>query len=419
MKKLAFVFFIILVSCTSELPLDSGERNGDFDIPLSDALSTLTEFLESENLHTKASSIKDGRFYAKKWNAKSGTKGSDTSPASLYCIDFSNNLGSAVLAADDRIPDKILCVTDSGKILPEDLDDAYTLILSNPSSSQPFDDCDNYTIGGCDESFANILLCRRALSADYNNAHSDINNGSRDNVPLNKFGPLLHTKWGQSGPFNRLMNGSPVGCVPVASAQLIYHFHDSIEVDPWFFEKKCSWDTIGTVRHYLSSSYIGTEEAQNQVSHFMYEVKLKCNMQPSQRSGTASGVEACMQHFGFVDIYHDFAHFGGNAHDDKHLDDVIEMIKKKKPVIMLAYCMHGWPWDWSGHAYVIDGYKSDSTGEYLHINWGWNGVQDGYYAVGCFDESNRAGIEDGVDSGDNDSDPSNFDMFHYYVHYEI
>ena len=82
MKKLAFVFFIILVSCTSELPLDSGERNGDFDIPLSDALSTLTEFLESENLHTKASSIKDGRFYAKKWNAKSGTKGSDTSPAS-------------------------------------------------------------------------------------------------------------------------------------------------------------------------------------------------------------------------------------------------------------------------------------------------------------------------------------------------
>ena len=37
--------------------------------------------------------------------------------------------------------------------------------------------------------------------------------------------------------------------------------------------------------------------------------------------------------------------------------------------------------DQKGHAWVIDGYK----GDLYHINWGWHGDADGYYAKGVFE----------------------------------
>lgn len=86
---------------------------------------------------------------------------------------------------------------------------------------------------------------------------------------------------------------------------------------------------------------------------------------------------------------------------------------------MLAFCM-AWQRQWCGHAYIIDGYKKDNTGEYFHINWGWTGVLDGYYARGCFDEAQRYSIEKEFDSGaTSNGKPSNYNITHYYVHYEL
>ena len=31
------------------------------------------------------------------------------------------------------------------------------------------------------------------------------------------------------------------------------------------------------------------------------------------------------------------------------------------------------------HSFIIDGYRDDG---YVHVNWGWNGQQDGYYDIG-------------------------------------
>lgn len=163
----------------------------------------------------------------------------------------------------------------------------------------------------------------------------------------------------------------------------------------------------------------GTDEAKNQMGHFMLDIKEHCNMKIKRVSGTVGNVQDCLSHYGFESIYHDFAHFGGDKHDEKHLDGVVKMLEKEKPVVMLAFCIAGWPWEWCGHAYVIDGYLKNKEGEYFHINWGWNGIQDGYYARGCFDENYRDSIEEGLDSGEASCDPSNFNVNHYYVHYEL
>lgn len=60
------------------------------------------------------------------------------------------------------------------------------------------------------------------------------------------------------------------------------------------------------------------------------------------------------------------------------LNRIIDHVKNRKPVIM------GGRVDSSvgdyGHAWVVDGVD----GDYLHINWGWNGDCDGYFKKGNF-----------------------------------
>lgn len=62
------------------------------------------------------------------------------------------------------------------------------------------------------------------------------------------------------------------------------------------------------------------------------------------------------------------------------------------------------------NAWVIDGlYVRDvldaNTRNYIrtenlfHINWGWQGMSDGYYSQGVFDTSKRVATESGVDAG--------------------
>ena len=47
----------------------------------------------------------------------------------------------------------------------------------------------------------------------------------------------------------------------------------------------------------------------------------------------------------------------------------------------------------TGHCFVVDGYKFDAEGNtYFHINWGWSGLNDGWFLITCFqptpDETN-------------------------------
>ena len=43
-----------------------------------------------------------------------------------------------------------------------------------------------------------------------------------------------------------------------------------------------------------------------------------------------------------------------------------------------------------GHAFVIDGYSTDG---YYHVNWGWDGVYDGYFVITALDpRGNNAGF---------------------------
>ena len=433
MKKVYLTFAAVvaismsfLTGCSKDIAADLNTEQlnscNNFEIPVDEALKTLSEFLETEELTTKSSALSNGEFTVEKWPRTNGSKAVASSALSVYCVDFSKDKGSAILAADSRLSDKIYSVTDT-KITAADLDAANTQLRQFSTTNNSLIDFNTLSeakIKDTGKSFAINLVCKSILDDSSMRRGDEGPSGSSDNEDSSsqviKYGPYLTTKWGQAEPFNNNMNGTPAGCGPIAAAQVIYYFRSDVEPrENWAW----NWDKLKEVTP--STFDTCSDDAKRAAADFVSEVKFRCNMKPSDTQAVVGDIKRCLKNFGFTDVRYDFAHFGGDAHDIKHINDNIEnMIKCEKPVIMLSGT-----WDSSadffkwiqGHAYVLDGYKKDNTGEYLHINWGWYGAYDGYYAKGCFDLTKRAGYEESVDYGISGNDTVDFNFFHYYVYF--
>lgn len=64
-------------------------------------------------------------------------------------------------------------------------------------------------------------------------------------------------------------------------------------------------------------------------------------------------------------------------------DTIVSQLDKNLPVYMGATISGN-----DGHAFMIDGYTVTGDNKYFHINFGWEGYKNGYYAFGNFDGYN-------------------------------
>lgn len=92
--------------------------------------------------------------------------------------------------------------------------------------------------------------------------------------------------------------------------------------------------------------------------------------------GYASAEDALKRYFGYskkltgIDsYYYDY---------DEWVDELKEELDRARPVIYAAADTN----DAGGHAFVLDGYDAQDR---FHVNWGWGGYCDGYYAIGHLD----------------------------------
>jgi len=70
-------------------------------------------------------------------------------------------------------------------------------------------------------------------------------------------------------------------------------------------------------------------------------------------------------------------------------------IKTKQPVYLDALEYHQIN---HGHAFILDGDLCLPQGQFFHVNFGWNGRHDGYYAKGTFDTAQRYSTDIVIDS---------------------
>ncbi len=201
-------------------------------------------------------------------------------------------------------------------------------------------------------------------------------------------GPLLNTTWDQGCSYNTycpVLSGGPCGhawsgCSTTAIAQIMYY---------WKYPTDYNWSA-------MSHTYGNDEVA-----------RLMGDIFPNAIDSYDTGASSCRNDY---NIRHTFLNFGyqsaslagyvnGVAENGGYnYQTVRSNLQNRQPVILGAYddyisilgiqFPHG-----SGHIWVSDGYMQTTyfqngveTSQYLffHMNWGWNGNHDGWYAFNAW-----------------------------------
>ena len=384
-KYILTIALISIISCSKTIETSTTtDFESDMIIPIDDALTNLQQTINRIYGETKASSLSFDVEIVGNAELNTSTKSAEFNlpDTLLYLVNFNNNNGFAVLSANRELNEDIYCITESGSITKEELALALNLISVFKSQQlpeenekeEPFKEIGRLMV-------SDIIMSAMLSDLNDNETYTKAETKGVFSKSDNAYGPWLQTKWKQTEPFNNLTDETssidddwPCGCITIAVAQIInYHKRP---VYPTFNNVACNWDTLSSVYHYLDPDYAGSSEAQRQAANFLYELGTSdyCNISYSALQGSADMLDAkrAFKKIGYSNLTRRI----GCTNND--LNRIIDHVKNRKPVIM------GGRVDSSvgdyGHAWVVDGVD----GDYLHINWGWNGDCDGYFKKGNF-----------------------------------
>ena len=208
-------------------------------------------------------------------------------------------------------------------------------------------------------------------------------------------------------------NKSILMYVPSTLPDGIYRLHcavRSIGTDQWSLANRRNGDNDITVSKHGSQFTIDgntfpcslTEEEVTPVSKLLQAVGAAVMMDYGPTSSGAFGADARQGMVQYLHYDSDMFMADPNAFTDKQWHEMLQQeLVEGRPVY---YSGQGTE---SGHAFVIDGFqKSDDGTTYYHVNWGWDGLCNGYYLLNMLRPSSTG---TGGSSGSNYSNmPSMF-----------
>lgn len=206
--------------------------------------------------------------------------------------------------------------------------------------------------------------------------------------------PLMTSKWGQDWPFNLqcpVRDGalSVTGCMATSISQVLYHQkYPTQPVGTYSYYDRGNYVTMNYAEHtfdfdkmlntYSQSS--SSDEQQQAVAELMHCVGHAVNMQYSpEASGAMSDCGSrglvmnlgCTKELTLMRQYYSL---------DEWNAIIQEELAASRPVVLNGQSSSG------GHSFVLDGL--DDRG-YYHVNWGWNGMADGYFDVSVLNPDDR------------------------------
>ena len=209
--------------------------------------------------------------------------------------------------------------------------------------------------------------------------------------------PILgSTVWGQTTPFNNmcpLYNGqrSVTGCVATAISQIMYaHKHPTKGTGSYSYtttslglnvsaDFNTTYDWANMIPNY-NGNYTTTQA--NAVAKLLFHAGVAAEMDYTPEASGAVSLFALgniTKYFGYdkgINVLpKDF------IPQENILQAIATELQAGRPVYMGGSTVNN-----EGHAFVCDGMKNDG---YLHINWGWNGYSDGYFALSALDPENQ------------------------------
>lgn len=217
--------------------------------------------------------------------------------------------------------------------------------------------------------------------------------------------PILTTKWGQGKPYNQTIpqiDGQPTwtGCGATAMAQLVKYYRH-----PKRATGSVSYTTYTTNLHleenlanitldydHLKDDYTLSYTAEEAIA--VAELMRACGLAMKMDYGLdGSGAYiddvkiALHRHFQYdceLIVKDDYWHPYDN---EEWMSRIYEELQALRPILYLAQSA-----DNGGHFFLLDG--NDEAGM-VHINWGWDGYCDGFFAFGAFNPDDEEISPDG------------------------
>lgn len=194
---------------------------------------------------------------------------------------------------------------------------------------------------------------------------------------------LLNTaKWNQGAPFNKYTpNNYVTGCVATAGAIVMkHHGYPAKGVGSHTYTWNGQNLTASFEHDYdwanMPAKYTdGNDEAFDGVARLMSDLGIAVNMQYAN-GGSASALEdlvtALKKYFGYSKYarYLKIEDLGAEAWNGRLRAE----IDANRPILYSGAESY-----YTGHSFVIDGYKNET----FSVNWGWGGYCNGFYRIGA------------------------------------
>lgn len=317
--------------------------------------------------------------------------GGELSDTSFYIVNGNLGTGYVLLSGNRNIP-PVVSYSPNGNLREKDLREESELwgALNRYNRRSPDSEPRDLVFIGSPHEFEKVL----ENFFRWRNEHVVV--------------PMLKTEWGQKYPYNNqapIINGERcvTGCSTTAIAQVLNHYKYPSKIGNY----KVDWEAIANK---------GNESSYNQsVSGLFYNIGRTIGVQWGVK---ATGID--------MDVIHAYLRWLGYNEVYKPYDDklVQQSLLKGHPVIAMGAGRYLPPYGYvNGHVWIIDGWqkwwqyaqyiswkhKKPKRRElnYYHINWGWNGVRNGYFVAGVFDTSE-------ADSLDHKPDPKDGHKYRFY-----
>lgn len=222
--------------------------------------------------------------------------------------------------------------------------------------------------------------------------------------------PLMITKWGQGSPYNDMcprLSGdekdqdSPrasTGCVATAMAQIMnyqqypatVHFNGASYLGDELYEEReiqstYSWPFLIAYGSYLPDGYTSYEDTKSQsysviqgkrIATLLRDCGYAVDMEYTENGSGAVVVDAgnaLVNKFNYPEQSVKY-YYNSYYTAEEWMDILYAELANDCPVLYSGADEQS-----GGHAFVLHGMDADGL---AYVNWGWDGLYDGYYAVG-------------------------------------
>lgn len=319
----------------------------------------------------------------------------------LYIINYKENKGWTIISGDKRTP-AVLASDETGSFDINKANQSVLLWLDETANRiynlKKFTNADttktDYKLWNNIEILTNQKPQR--IAAPIDNGYWQLVSIYSQTLPSIQKGPLIQTKWGQSTPWNSCVPFDKtqsqrclVGCSAVATGQMLYYLHNQTGVPSSAYQQgSCVgysesggvlWGVFDTYNYAFSFSNYSTTAWNNMAKRWN---ETGTNYSAVFLGYVASGINSRFGKDGTSASASDDINLirnnGINCTDEVNYDysTVLSSLNNNMPVLTTARTLSGYTWvlfvrfdNYSGHAFIIDGYVTQRTQYTYYYEW--------------------------------------------------